>query len=117
VFLGEVMAPAAPEEQPGGVTAAPAGAAGWTPSAAELRAFEGDFYSDELDVIYRIRLERDSLILTVGNDLDGPLRPADPDAFRRRAVVLRFGRDDAGRVARFGLEAGRVKNLRFVRRP
>lgn len=116
-FLGDVMAPAAPEEQSGGGTPAPDRAASWTPRAAELRAFEGTFYSDELDVVYRIRLERDSLVLTVGNDLDGALRPDDPGAFRRGSVIVRFRRDATGGVAGFGLEAGRVKNLRFVRRP
>lgn len=117
VFLGDVMTPVAPEAPPGDGPVTPGRVDSWTPGAAELRAFEGDFHSDELDVVYRIRLERDSLVLTVGNDLDGALRPADREAFRRRNVVLRFARDGGGRVAGFGLEAGRVKNLRFVRRP
>ncbi len=84
------------------------------PSEAERRRFAGDYYSEELDVVYRIHAADDSLMLRVGNFLDGALLVQSDDVLRRGRLGLRF-QGSGDRVTGFLLDAGRVKNLRFVR--
>lgn len=81
----------------------------------QLAEFAGDYYSEEIDVIYRIRLPGDALELTVRNRPVRSLRPSRPDVFKARRLTLRFNRDSENRISGFQLNAGRVKNLRFTR--
>ncbi len=75
----------------------------------------GFYYSGELDIEYEVVIEQGDLVLRVGNDLDGRLRLAATDEMRRGRVTLRFERSGDGRITGFLLDAGRVKNLRFVK--
>lgn len=84
-------------------------------SAEQLAAFAGDYYSEELDVTYRLRVEDDTLRFFLGNWLDSPLVPSEPDVFRARVLTFRFTREPAQRPSGFLLDAGRVRNLRFER--
>jgi CubicO group peptidase (beta-lactamase class C family) len=85
------------------------------PTAAEQRLYAGDYYSEELDVVYRILAEGDSLMLHLGNFFDGSVRVQEGAILRRGPLTFRFQvRGDA--TTGFLLDAGRVKNLRFVRR-
>ena len=45
-----------------------------------------------------------------------PLRPVGPDRFAAGGHTLTFQRDAAGSVTALTVEAGRVRNIRFVRR-
>ena len=82
--------------------------------AGGLAAFEGDYYSDELDVFYRISLEGLRLRLTV-RGRERVLLPVAADVLRARNLTLRFERGTDGRFSGFLLDAGRVKNLRLTR--
>jgi len=84
-------------------------------SAEQLAAYAGDYYSEELDVTYRLRVDGDTLRLSLGNWLDAPLVPSDEDVFRARVLTFRFLRDSAKGASGFLLDAGRVRNLRFER--
>jgi hypothetical protein len=85
------------------------------PTVAEQHQYAGDYYSEELDVVYRIRAEGDSLRLHLGNFFDGSFRVLESSVLRRGPLTFRF--QVGGDVATgFLLDAGRVKNLRFVRR-
>jgi CubicO group peptidase (beta-lactamase class C family) len=84
-------------------------------SAEQLAVYAGDYYSEELDVTYRLRVEGDTLRLFLGNWLDSPLVPSESDTFRARFLTFRFMRDSAKRASGFLLDAGRVRNLRFER--
>jgi CubicO group peptidase (beta-lactamase class C family) len=84
-------------------------------SAEEIAAYIGDYYSDELDVTYRLRMEEDTLRLFLGNWLDSALVPSKPDVFRARVLTFRFTREPPERPSGFLLDAGRVRNLRFER--
>jgi CubicO group peptidase (beta-lactamase class C family) len=84
---------------------------------AEMDSYVGGYLSLELDALYRIDIEGDSLRLKVGNNLDGSLIKVDADVLKRRGVELRFQRGDAGGIVGFDLNAGRVRNLRFTRQP
>jgi hypothetical protein len=102
-------------------------------SPSELAAFVGDYHSDELDVTYSVVRVEDQLFLRspvvdpvyredkgiTGNDLlvyDG----GDTFALGTLPVVCRmpvaFKRDAQGRPSGFTLDAGRVRNLLFVKK-
>ncbi len=86
--------------------------------AAGLRALAGDYYSDEMDALYHIVADDDRLVLR------RPLAPATPlvatdsgdaNSYRAGELVLHFDRA-GGRATSFTVAAGRVRDVRFVRR-
>jgi hypothetical protein len=84
-------------------------------SAAELAAFAGTYYSEELDSDYRIFLEEGELKVQRGRGEPISLRPTGADEFRVEGARVTFGRDGRGRPASFVLDAGRVRGIRFER--
>jgi len=87
----------------------------FAPTAAQQRAFLGAYYSDEADVTYTV-FERDgNLQLRIGKYEEMPITPVFRDAFSFRMGQLIFTRNAAGAVASFSVQAGRVRNIRFVR--
>ncbi|NIM50976.1 MAG: serine hydrolase [Gemmatimonadales bacterium] len=117
VYLEDLLGPAEEEETPERRQDEPQEAEPFHLSGSQRAQYVGDYYSEELDVVYQIRVEDDTLRLTVGNFLDGALQPVAPDTLERRFLTLRFQRDRNNGVTGFLLDAGRVKNLRFTRRP
>jgi len=114
VYLGGQMQPAPPTR------AGPGGAGRDTTRFVtlpddRLAAFAGTFYSDELDVTYALAPGDGGLDLTVGAAGTVHLRPTSEVDFAGNGLVLHFQRTD-GRVTGFVLQAGRVRNLRFVKR-
>lgn len=89
-----------------------------SPMAAELAAYTGKYYSDELDVIYEVAVEGDQLAVTV-RPPRAPrwkVRATYRDAFANvGGTQLVFDRDSAGGVAAFTLYRSDVRNMRFVR--
>ncbi len=83
-----------------------------TLSIEELAAFEGDFYSDELDFFYSFHVSEGSLQLELReNRIDLVPYPGDRFGWGRRE--LSFLRTDDGGISGFTLDAGNVRNLRF----
>ena len=82
------------------------------PPVAALREYVGDYHAPELDATYHVTLNGDSLLVTVGNDIDGTLEFVQHDQFERDGLVFRFQRE-GDRLTGFRLDAGRVKNLWF----
>ncbi|MBX6365180.1 MAG: serine hydrolase [Gemmatimonadetes bacterium] len=85
------------------------------PTAAELAAYAGDYYSDEAEVTYTVAVEDGKLVLRGRPDWSVPLEPVYRDAFTSRRGLLRFSRDAAGRITGFGLWLPRVRDMRFER--
>ncbi len=85
------------------------------PSSEQLKAFEGAFHSEELQVSFRIALERGKLRLIHKKAPVLPLKPVVQDKFTCGGYKIHFTRDEEKKVAGFTLDAGRVKNLRFVK--
>ena len=88
------------------------------PSAEELGAYVGDYYSEELGTTYTLVMEHNRLVAQHRRHGDVALSPTVADQFSSfrwffRAVV--FTRDDHGDVTGFRLTGGRVRNLRFDR--
>lgn len=87
-----------------------------TPTAGELAAYAGSYASDELDVVYTVLVEDGKLAIRRRKPGLASLDPAFAEAFNGLGDV-RFTRDAAGRVDGFLLTTGRVRNVRFTRRP
>jgi CubicO group peptidase (beta-lactamase class C family) len=88
----------------------------YVPSARELAAYEGEYFSEELQVPYRIRLAEGRLTLRVRAEDKGSLEPLKPDVMLSGLGTLRFQRNAAGTITGFRLDAGRVRDVAFSRR-
>ncbi len=81
-------------------------------SAVKLSDFVGDYRSEELDVVYHLRLTDDQLTVQVGNIEPLDLQVLGVDQLTYQGSIWRFSRTD-GAIDGFTMEAGRVKNLAF----
>jgi len=91
-----------------------------TLNAEQLRAYTGDYYSEELDVTYRIFLKEGKLHLQQKNPHrpypGGILLQQRKDRYNVGKLILNFDREDRNKVTSFTVNAGRVKNIRFVKK-
>lgn len=114
VYLGDKMIAA--------VDAASASAQGrpgtppstWTPTASELAAFAGAYYSPELETTYKMSVENGKLVVSRRRAPRTELVPTTPDAFTLRGLQFHFTRDKKA-ITGFTVDAGRTRNLRFER--
>jgi CubicO group peptidase (beta-lactamase class C family) len=84
-----------------------------TPSAAGLKALEGAYRSDELDVTYRISAVGDHLRLTSLRSDPLDVYAADADHFENLQVRIGILRDGNGKVTGFEVSTGRIRGLAF----
>ena len=85
------------------------------PSAEELLAYAGSYYSDELDNVFVLRSNGEEIVAHRRSE-NVPYQPLQKDMFiTDDGVVLIFERNADGRVSGFRLHAGRVRNVKFVR--
>lgn len=87
-----------------------------SPTAAQLKEYAGDYYSDELEVTYKLVLEESKLFLRRKKVPKEPLSPTLSDQFTVRGATIHFIRDDQNKVSAFTLSSGRVRNIRFIRK-
>lgn len=88
----------------------------WKPSAKELMAFTGRYYSDELDTFYVITVQDDRLKVSHTRHGESFLRPTKKDVFRssqRFLGILEFKRSTDNKVKQISVSSGRVRNLTF----
>ena len=79
---------------------------------AELRAFAGDYHSDELNITFTVELKGSSL--NVAHTVD--VAPYEKDIFVGDWVgIMRFTRDARGAVDGFTLNRASAKGVRFDR--
>ena len=88
-----------------------------SPTASDLADYAGSYTSEEIDPVYRIALEGDHLSLLRLKHKPDTLRPAVRDVFTGQIGTVRFVRDSAGHISGFILNAGRIQNFHFARRP
>jgi len=89
----------------------------YAPTPADLRAFAGRYRSDEIGAFFDIAPGKDGLMVRA-NDASGAsleFRPVDPDTFQLAGVILRFRRDEAGKVAAVDYSNPAVRNIQFAR--
>ena len=85
------------------------------PTAAELQAYAGAFYSEELDATFTVAVRDSVLMLHRRGEEPEALQPLERDEFTAQGVTFRFQRGADGRIAGFALDQGRIRNLGFVR--
>jgi CubicO group peptidase (beta-lactamase class C family) len=83
------------------------------PSAADLAALEGRYYSDEIDSTYDLAAVENGLTISCLRFPPLKLAPADLDAFDGPGTRLTVLRDEAGAPTGFTIATGRVRGLRF----
>ncbi len=85
------------------------------PTLAELQGYVGTYYSDELETIYDVLLQGDSLAVRRRGTKAISLRPMDRDGFQSELFSVRFSRGKGSIVDGLALFAGRALNVRFRR--
>jgi hypothetical protein len=90
-----------------------------TPTPAQLSEYLGEYRSDEVQTAYRIVLENGKLFMRHENEFKdypkSPLEPTTSDTFSVQGINIHFVRDSRNQMSAFILNAGRVKNIRFVK--
>jgi len=89
---------------------------------AQLAAYVGDYWSEELQVVYHVESRNGELTMWHRLSGLGKLRPKSPDRFNSEsspgvpvAFVIEFTRDSAAAVNGMKITGGRVRNLTFTR--
>lgn len=82
-----------------------------SPLTEQLVEYAGEYYSDELQAIYRVVVREDELYIEHKRSCRGPFKPGPKDRFRYGSVTLTFERDARGKIAGFKLTTERVRNL------
>ncbi len=88
------------------------------PTVAQLAEYAGSYYSEELDVVYKLAVKDGKL--TMARRKYGPLVPqaVAQDVFAVPGTgSIRFARDAQNRVTGLVLSRSRIKNLRFDKQP
>ena len=87
-----------------------------SPTTRELQAYVGTYWSDEVGAEYRLEVKDGALVAHRRRSEPIVLTPTYADAFNGGdGVLCRFARV-GGRVTEMFVDAGRIRNLRFVRR-
>ncbi len=86
----------------------------WKPSAGEMQALAGSYYSQELDSTYRIEVRDGKLKLLRKKLRTHDVEPTFADAlYVRQLGFARVERGANGKVTGFRLTAGRIRDLEF----
>ncbi|MDQ3950592.1 MAG: beta-lactamase family protein [Gemmatimonadota bacterium] len=86
-----------------------------SPTARDLAAYAGTYWSEEVSAEYRLDVKDGALVLHRRRSEPVVLAPTYADAFSAGGVLYRFTRT-RGRVTEMLVDAGRIRNLTFVRR-
>jgi CubicO group peptidase (beta-lactamase class C family) len=89
----------------------------YSPTATELAEYAGAYVSEEIDPIYRFALQDGNLSLMRLKNKPDTLRPEVRDVFTGEIGTVRFSRDANQHISGFILNAGRIQNFRFSRKP
>jgi hypothetical protein len=87
----------------------------WEPDAEALGAYEGRYFSEEVETFYTVTLEDDTLVLRQRRLDDANLRPGEVDEFSAGGLTVSFERDRNGGVIGMYLANGRTRDVRFER--
>jgi YD repeat-containing protein len=88
-----------------------AGAEFWRPAPVDLRAFEGQYRSDEVGATSTLKVVGDLLTISRRPGVANALQPAYRDAFTRGGTTYWFTRDANGRVTALHVSEARMWDL------
>ena len=91
------------------------GPGAWEPTPAELSAFAGRFFSEEIETFFDVALDEEALVLRHRRLDEARLTPGERDAFSGGGFTLEFERDRNGSVIGFYLGNVRTRDVRFER--
>jgi CubicO group peptidase (beta-lactamase class C family) len=84
-------------------------------SGANLRAFTGRFYSQEVDATYELTVDGGTLVVKRPRGEVEKLQMVDARTFRGGGLTYRFAPNAGGAVPSFTVDVARVRGLSFVR--
>ncbi|HSG50215.1 MAG TPA: serine hydrolase domain-containing protein [Longimicrobiales bacterium] len=95
----------------------------WKPTAEELEAFTGRYFSDEIETFYTVSLQHPDdepegeprLVVSQLRRGDMTLRPTEKDTFVGGGMTLAFERDRRGIVIGLYVDVARTRDVRFER--
>ena len=82
----------------------------------QMKDYTGEYYSDELQVTYQLYVKQGKLYAQIGKKDKIELNVMTKDTFAGAMFTGTFERNVDGHITGFSLDAGRVKNLKFVRK-
>ena len=88
----------------------------WAPQSEQLEEYQGEYFSEELQVTFRLGLKEGKLYFVHKNARQAPLLPTLNDKFYAAGLFVQFIRDNEKRISGFALNAGRVRNLWFMKK-
>jgi CubicO group peptidase (beta-lactamase class C family) len=83
----------------------------WSPTAQQLKDFEGMYRTDEVGVTYTVKLAGDTLTISTRPGVTSRLRPSYTDAFTRGGGAVWFSRDRAGKITAMHFSEARMWDL------
>ena len=114
-FFGERMSASEPPRAQTSNTPPPQP---WTPTAQELEAYAGIYWSSELETRYTLFVRDGKLVANHRRNGDLTLRPVKPDSFAGSTFYfsrVEFERDTQGRVTGMRVSSDRVRRLLLER--
>jgi CubicO group peptidase (beta-lactamase class C family) len=112
IFLGDHLKPAPSPRGP----AAPAAPFEPKPTAAQLNALAGSYWSDEAETLLIAAIGDNGLVIRRRPDTILELTAIGPDKFRSSMGTITFTRNASGAVESLSVNQDRVWDLRFVKR-
>jgi hypothetical protein len=84
---------------------------------ASVAEFAGVYVSDEIDAMFTITTEHGHVLIQRDEDNEPTvLQPSADAGFRFRNMTIRFLRSQSGAIDALVVDAGRVRDIRFVRK-
>ncbi|QCK15708.1 serine hydrolase domain-containing protein [Mangrovivirga cuniculi] len=86
----------------------------WEPQVEELKEFEANYWSEELETVYHIVTKDDSLVINHRWMEEITLEPVTNDLFKSdRGMSLKFARNKNGEIKGLSIYSGRTMNVYF----
>lgn len=87
----------------------------WTPTAAELASFAGNWYSEEASAEFKVVIKGDTAFFVQRPTSMRPFRPIYKDHFAGEGFVMWLERDKSGKVDKLHIGAPRLRDIIFER--
>lgn len=87
-----------------------------TLTPTQLAEYAGEYFSEELNVTYVLKFEGGKLYYQQRRAPQTNLSPIIKDTFTANSLQFNFLRDRQQRISGFTINAGRVRNLRFIKK-
>ena len=87
----------------------------WTPTAADLASFAGDWYSEEAQAKVSFKVENGKASIVNKPVIDLKLQPIYKDHFAGEGYVIWFTRNAKGKIVQMHVGTGRMRDMFFER--